>query len=313
MNKNILVVGELNIDIILNDIQGFPTIGHEILAEKMNLTLGSSSAIFASNIATLGVNTFFCGMVGKDNFGEFILEELQRKNVDTTYISESDDYKTGVTIVLNFLQDRANVTHCGAMADLKMEHVPLTQLSNFNHLHLSSYFLQKGIQPEIVSLFKTAKEMGLTTSLDIQWDPGNHWHFPYEECLPFVDIFLPNESEILHLSGEKEIDKALKKIAPFSNTIIVKRGTEGAMAYERGLTIESAAFIHNSFVDAIGAGDSFNAGFIYQFLSGSSLEESLRFASLAGAINTTGAGGTAAFESYECFKQKAGELFNVSL
>ncbi|MEO6290084.1 MAG: carbohydrate kinase family protein, partial [Ginsengibacter sp.] len=61
--KKILVVGELNIDIILDDINGIPVIGHEILADKMNITLGSSSAIFASNIATLGVDTSFCGIV----------------------------------------------------------------------------------------------------------------------------------------------------------------------------------------------------------------------------------------------------------
>ncbi|MDQ6764014.1 MAG: carbohydrate kinase family protein, partial [Bacteroidota bacterium] len=284
--KNILVVGELNIDIIADDINGFPVIGHEILANKLNITLGSSSAIFASNIATLGVNTWFCGVVGKDSFGEFILDELKNKNVDTSYISQSEKYKTGVTIVLNYSQDRANITHCGAMNALDMTCIPLTEFSKCNHLHFSSYFLQKGIQADVVNLFKAAKERGLTTSLDIQWDPNNKWDFPYKDCLPFVDIFLPNESEILMLSGESELNKALEKIGEFANLVVVKLGTRGAIAFEKGTITCSKPFLHNDFIDAIGAGDSFNAGFISKYLSQCSLEESLQFANLAGAINT---------------------------
>ncbi|HEV8082978.1 MAG TPA: sugar kinase [Chitinophagaceae bacterium] len=311
--KNILVVGELNIDIIADHINGFPVIGYEILADKMNITLGSSSAIFASNIATLGVHTSFCGVVGKDSFGEFILDELKNKNVDTSYISQSDKFKTGVTIVLNYSQDRANITHCGAMDALDITCIPVAEFYKFNHLHFSSYFLQKGMRADVVNLFKAAKERGLTTSLDIQWDPNNNWSFPYKDCLPFVDVFLPNESEILMLSGESELNKALEKIREFANLIVVKLGTNGALAFEKGTAISSPSFLHNHFIDAIGAGDSFNAGFISKYLLRCPLEESLQFANLAGAINTTASGGIAAFESQQSFKSKAKKLFNISL
>jgi sugar/nucleoside kinase (ribokinase family) len=151
--KNILVVGELNVDIIADDINGFPSIGLEILAEKMKITLGSSSAIFASNIATLGVQTSFCGVVGKDSFGEFILNELKNKNVDTSYISKSEKFKTGVTIVLNYSQDRANITHCGAMDAMNINCIPVTEFHKFDHLHFSSFFLQKGMRADVVKLF----------------------------------------------------------------------------------------------------------------------------------------------------------------
>ena len=311
--KKILVVGELNMDIILDDINGTPVIGHEILADKMNITLGSSSAIFASNIASLGVDTSFCGVVGKDSFGEFVLKELKNKQINTFYISQSDAHKTGVTVVLNYSQNRANITHCGAMDALDITGIPLAEFSTFNHLHFSSYFLQKGIQADIVHLFRSAKEKGLTTSLDIQWDPNNNWNFPYKDCLPFVDIFLPNESEILMLSGESKLNKAVEKIGEFANLVIVKLGIKGALAFENGTTTFSSACLHQHFVDAIGAGDSFNAGFIYKYLLQCPLEESLRFANLAGAINTTASGGTGAFESAASFKMKAKELFNILL
>ena len=313
MNSSILVVGELNIDIILDDIKGMPVIGREILADKMNTALGSSSAIFAANVASLGIATSFCGLVGKDLFGEFILDELKNKKVDTTYVLRSEKYKTGATIVLNYSQDRANVTHCGAMDALDISCVPVEDFSKFNHLHFSSYFLQKSIQEDIVKLFREAKEQGLTTSLDIQWDPNNTWNFPYQDCLPFVDIFLPNESEIILLSGESNLNKAIEKIGQFANLIVVKLGTKGAVSFEKGTTIFSPPFLHTHFVDAIGAGDSFNAGFISKYLLQRPLEESLEFGNLAGSVNTTASGGTAAFEGTESFKIKAKELFNILL
>ena len=311
--KNILVVGELNIDIIADHINGFPLVGLEILADKMNITLGSSSAIFASNIATLDVHTSFCGVVGKDLFGEFILDELKNKNVDTSYIFQSAKFKTGATIVLNYAQDRANITYCGSMDALDINCIPVAEFHKFDHLHFSSYFLQKGMKADIVNLFRTAKERGLTTSLDIQWDPHNKWDFPYKNCLPFVDVFLPNESEILMLSGESELNKAVEKIREFANLIVVKLGINGALAFEKGTAISSPSFLHNHFIDAIGAGDSFNAGFISKYLLHCPLEESLHFANLAGAINTTASGGIAAFESQQSFKRKVKQLFNISL
>lgn len=311
--KNILVVGELNIDIILDNIRGFPVIGHEILADNMNVTLGSSSAIFACNIATLGLATSFCGMLGNDVFGNFILDELKKKSVDTKYITVSNELKTGATLVLNYSEDRANVTHCGTMEVFNKSNIPLEKLAQYSHLHFSSYFLQKGIQADITELFKTAKNKGLTTSLDLQWDPDNKWDFPYKDCLPHVDYFLPNESELLLLSGENELDRALEKIGEYGNIIIVKRGSKGAVAYEKGKFIYAQPFLHQHFADAIGAGDSFNAGFIAKYLEGCSLEDSLKFANLAGAINTTASGGTTAFSSLETFRNKAKELFNIVL
>jgi sugar/nucleoside kinase (ribokinase family) len=309
----LLVVGELNIDLILNHIQGFPAIGREILADDMNITMGSSSAIFACNTSTLGIPTSFCGRLGQDSFGEIILEEFRKKHVDTRYIQRSEKSQTGITLVLNYLNDRANVTYGGAMNDFSIIDIPVYNLSQFHHLHLSSYFLQKKLQKDIPELFREAKRQGLTTSLDLQWDPEDKWDFPYSEVLPFVDVFLPNESEILRLSGQSELIDAVEKIGAHGNKIIVKRGVEGALYYEKGEMAMYKPFLHNQFVDAIGAGDSFNAGFISQFMKGSTLEKSMQFANLAGAINTTAVGGTAAFTSWSGFQQKAKELFNAEL
>ena len=115
---DVIVVGELNVDLILNQIDKFPVIGKEVLATQMTLTLGSSSAIFASNLKTLGTAVTYIGKLGNDNFGDHIISGLKNKGVDTSKIIISPHYNTGATIVLNFQEDRAMVTYPGAMSYL---------------------------------------------------------------------------------------------------------------------------------------------------------------------------------------------------
>ena len=139
---DVIVVGELNVDIILNRIDRFPEMGKEILAGRLDLTLGSSSAIFASILSSLGSRVAFIGKIGKDEFASTVLDSLQSKMVNTSNIFTSETHNTGATFVLNFDQDRAMVTYPGVMEDLKMEDIDWEFLSTASHLHFSSIFLQ---------------------------------------------------------------------------------------------------------------------------------------------------------------------------
>lgn len=312
-SKKLLVVGELNVDLILNDIKGFPKIGSEIVADSMDFTLGSSSAIMASNISALGVDTCFCGRVGDDDFGEYIIDQLQLKKVNTEFIKKAENYKTGVTVVMNFDQDRANVTYCGAMDALTMDDMPWEDLQDFVHFHLSSYFLQNGIKKDITKIFRKAKEAGLSTSLDLQMDPADQWDFDYKNCLPYVDIFFPNEAEILALTGKDSIGAAIEEIKPYANTIALKLGKKGCRMINDKVDIEAAPFINKNYKDAIGAGDSFNAGFIQKFLEGAPPEMCLKNGNLMGSLNTTCAGGTTAFSSKENIERQTQQILNQQL
>ena len=162
-------------------------------------------------------------------------------------------------------------------------------------------------------LLKIAHENGLTTSLDIQWDPANEWQFPYKACLPYVDYFMPNEAELLALTDTVKLADALDALDACSNTIVVKRGENGALAYNKGTYTKAPPYLHTQFVDAIGAGDSFNAGFISSFLQGKSLHDCLLFGNLTGAINTTAPGGTGAFSDRSSFATTARTIFNIEI
>ncbi len=310
---DVLVVGELNVDLILNALESFPEMGKEKLAGAMTLTLGSSSAIFAANVAALGAKTAFLGMIGKDDFGNLVIRSLEEKGVYTGWIVRSSQHQTGLTVVLNFDNDRAMVTYPGAMAAFCVDDVDFSLFAQARHLHFSSYFLQPGMQSGLKKLFQTARAAGMTTSLDVQWDPAERWNFDAADILPWVDVFLPNEAEVRALTGEPDPVKGGLRLAGSGNLVVVKQGIRGATAIQGETVLHHPGFENNAVVDAIGAGDSFNAGFIFQFLQGKSIDECLSFANLMGAISTTAAGGTGAFTSQEAIQKIARERFGQDL
>jgi len=308
----VIVVGELNVDLILNRIDSFPEMGKEKLAEEMTLTLGSSSAIFASNLSSLGSNVSFLGRIGQDSFGDLVISSLESKGVNTDLVIRSEDLKTGATIILNYDEDRAMVTHAGAMESLILEDITEESLKKAQHLHFSSYFLQPGIKSTLIDVFKMAKRIGLTTSFDAQWDPEEKWDLDLLSMLPSVDVFLPNKQELLHLTQKSSIDEALEYLAPVANTIAVKLGNKGSLVFSDGNKFQRDPFLNTNVIDAIGAGDSFNAGFIHKFIQKYSIDECQDFGNLMGAVSTTAAGGTTAFKDYESVIKIAKDCFGYS-
>lgn len=310
---DVIVIGELNVDIILNEIDSLPIIGKEILAKTMSVTLGSSSAIFASNLSSLGTNVAFIGKIGEDNFAKVVLNSLERKNVDTTHVIRTTSLSTGATIVLAYDQDRANITYPGAMNDLRLQDIDFDFLSTARHMHFSSCFIQPGIRKDLTSLFRKAKELGLTTSLDTQWDPEEKWDLPLKELLPFVDIFLPNIQEFKFLTRSNSIDEGIQSLKNIAHTIVIKNGSNGAILWDGKILHSQPVFKNDRVVDTIGAGDSFNAGFINDFINNKPLEKCLETGALTGAINTTMAGGTDAFENFDTIREIARTRFNYTL
>mgnify|MGYP002377763685 CR=1 FL=1 len=310
---DVIVVGELNVDLILNKIDKFPVIGKEVLADQMTLTLGSSSAIFASNLQTLGTSVTYIGKLGIDDFGDYISSALKNKGVDTKNIIRSSNHNTGATIVLNFQEDRAMVTYPGAMSSLSIQDISDEALLSSKHLHVSSIFLQQGLKPGITKLLKKAKELGLTTSLDPQWDPAEKWDIDLGELLEYVDVFMPNVTELKAIIGTNDFDIAIKSIMHSNKITVVKDGNNGAYLCKGNKMIHQPAFLNADVADSIGAGDSFNAGFIHYYIQDKPEKDCLEFGALIGAVNTTHSGGIGAFESLEQVLQITKSTFNFSI
>jgi sugar/nucleoside kinase (ribokinase family) len=312
--KDILVVGELNMDLILNNVASFPELGKEKIAGDMNLTLGSSSAIFAANAARLGLSVGFCGMIGNDDFGASVINDLRQYGVDTSAVVKSDQYKTGLTAIIRQGDDRAMVTYPGAMDHFSMDDIAGHAFEQARHLHISSIFLQPGVKNDLFSIIEKAKSNGMSVSVDTQWDPDENWDIDLEKLLNTIDFFLPNESEFLALTGAASVEEGLSQIQQYVNhcIVVVKRGTDGASFLEGQHTSTVPAYQNPDPVDAIGAGDSFNAGFIYRFLCGDAIERCVQFGNITGAVSTCRAGGTAAITSLEDVITIAKQNFNIA-
>jgi sugar/nucleoside kinase (ribokinase family) len=287
---DILVAGEINPDLILaGDVA--PEFGQvEKLVDSAMLTIGSSSAIFACGAARLGLKVAFIGICGDDVFGHFMLGEMQKRNVDVSNVIVRPDGQTVLSVILNLDADRAILTHLGLIADLRASDVPDSLLRQSRHLHVASYFLQTKLQPDLPALFQRAHSLGLTTSLDTNYDPSEKW-LGFDRLLSVTDIFLPNKTEALSITKSKDVESASRQLADKSKVVAVKLGADGALTCIGKEIIQSKSISVNV-VDTVGAGDTFDAGFLYGYLNHWPLEKSLRLACVCGAMSTQEAGGT---------------------
>jgi sugar/nucleoside kinase (ribokinase family) len=289
---DLLIPGEINPDLILSgDVE--PQFGQaEKLVESATLAIGSSSVITACGAARLGLKVAFIGVCGDDLFGRFMLEEMQKRGIDTSAVIVDPHRPTGLTVILNKGHDRAMLTYPGTIPALRAEDIPDDLLRQARHLHVASYFLQDGLRPGLPRLFERARALGLTTSLDTNWDPTGTWEGVLD-LLPLVNVFLPNEAEAKALTAAENADEAAARLQVRVETAAIKLGKEGALGISRGQKVRVPS-IPVSVVDTVGAGDTFDAGFLYGYLSGWPLEKSLRLAAICGALSTQAAGGTAA-------------------
>jgi sugar/nucleoside kinase (ribokinase family) len=293
---DITLAGELNLDILLYGLPEDVPLERELLASGCCITLGSSSAITAHNLSVLGSKVGFITRVGRDDFGAMALRRLNAAGVDLSRITESPTLNTGVTMVLPHPESRHILTYPGSMAEMTLEHLNMEYLSSARHFHLSSYFLHRGLIPQIPELFRRIKAAGLTISCDTNDDPEDKWEATFPEALQYVDVLMPNEREACKIARTDNFDVAVRKLAATIPLLVVKMGSKGAIAVCGTERIEGAP-IAVEVVDPLGAGDTFNAGFLHQYVRGADLRTCLDSGNLAAAFSTTGSGGTEAFRN----------------
>ena len=292
-NFDIAVIGELNPDLILTgSVQ--PAFGQvEQVVDDATLTIGSSGAIFACGAARLGLRVAYCGLLGDDQFGHFIIDQLRTHGVDTQGVLVDPAIKTGLSVILSRGDDRAILTHLGSMAALRADQVDQSILASSRHVHVTSFFLQHALRPSLPLLLASARALGATVSMDTNWDPTERWNDGLTEALRHVDVFLPNEKEALAISGATSLERALERLNRRIPTVAVKQGALGASVRQRQAAAHDPGF-QVGVVDTTGAGDSFNAGFLYGYLQGWSLSDSLALGCACGALSTRGVGGVSA-------------------
>src|SRR5579863_601342 len=292
---DVTIAGELNLDLILYGLPEQLLPERELLADQMTLTLGSSSAIVAHNLATLGSRVGFQSRIGDDPLGQIALDRLQQSGVDVSLVRRvPGTTTTGLTVILHHGTWRNILTYAGTIAETSWQDLDLDALADSRHFHLSSYYLQRGLRPRIGELFQFLKAKGLTISLDTNDDPEDRWEGGLKELLRYVDVFLPNEREACKAAGTEDLEEAIKELSALVSLLVVKLGRKGALA-QKGLERFTAAAQEVIAVDPVGAGDSFDAGFLYEYIRGADVPACLASGNRAGALSTTRPGGTEAF------------------
>ena len=291
---DVTIAGELNLDLLFYGLPREMEAERELLASDFFLTLGSSSAILAHNLSVLGTSVGFITRVAGDGLGQLALDFLRRAHVDLSKVAEAPGTASGLTVLLIHSHDRHIVTFPGTIVALSRHDLDVDYLTDARHFHLSSLYLQRGLIPDLPGLFRQLKQAGLGISLDTNDDPDDQWHGVLDRLLPYVDVLLPNERELYKLSGMADFDTAVRHMSSRVPLLVVKRGAQGALACRGGEQVTTAA-LPVEVVDSVGAGDSFNAGFLHAYLRGEDLANCLLWGNAAGALSTQGKGGIEAF------------------
>jgi sugar/nucleoside kinase (ribokinase family) len=237
----------------------------------------------------------FQSRIGDDPLGQIALERLQQCGVDISRVRRiASATTTGLTVILHQESWRNILTYAGTIAELSWDDLDLNYLADSRHFHLSSYYLQRGLRSRVPELFQHLKSAGLAISLDTNDDPDDQWQGGLHDVLRYVDVFLPNEREARKAAGTEDLENAIRKLSELVPLVVVKLGREGAMAQRGSERFLSPAQTVVA-VDTVGAGDSFDAGFLHQYVRGADLPTCLASGNLAGALSTTRPGGTEAF------------------
>jgi sugar/nucleoside kinase (ribokinase family) len=292
---DVYAIGELNADLVLAGLNAVPPLGQEYLCQTSALLLGSSTAICACVLASLGLKTGFVGALGRDAFGAVCQDTLERYGVDMTYVRRDAALRTGLTVCLSVGGDRAMVTHLGDTINcLTAADIPAAVSETARHVHLGSFFLNQKLVAGLPVRLKKLRAKGLTVSLDAGFQETADWDGGLFRVLPFVDLFFPNQLEVCCIGGARDVLLAARRVHAKmqGGTLVVKLGADGALVLGKDGSVLRREAYPAAVVDTTGAGDSFNAGFLYAWLDGKPLADCLCYGNAAGAVSVGRMGGT---------------------
>ncbi|MEU8825653.1 carbohydrate kinase family protein [Streptomyces sp. NPDC048636] len=301
---DLLVVGDANPDVIIGPLTAPLAFDQrEQLADRGTMTLGGSAAIAACGAARLGLRVAFAGRVGDDDAGHYVRDRLAARGVDVDALQIDGGLPTPLTVSVTRHDDRAIVTAPGTLPAVSEADVPERLLASARHVHAASFFLMPQLAAGLPGLFRTAREAGATTSLDTNDDPSGRWdRSTLAGVLEQTDVLLPNAYEACRLAGTtigaEHVAEAARALAGRGRLVVVKNGASGALCHD-GTVLHTTAGIRVEPYDTVGAGDSFDAGFLSAWLNGHPPASALGVAAVCGALSTRRPGGTDAQPTWD--------------
>ena len=291
------VIGELFADEVFSEFGALPKLGEERFARKFGREVGGGAAITACGLAKLGVPVQVFGVVGWAD-GSWLKERLASFGVDCSGVEFEDDEPTGVSVSASTREDRAFLTYYGAnshLSALLRRADTARALASCRHVHFACAPEAAEDSPLLAMLRRGRSTISIDVQSHVSWltQPEN------VKILRQCDIFFPNEKEACWVSSEVEPTDILFRLREMGiRGVGLKLGGKGAALLWRGRQFLADPFPVES-LDTTGAGDCFNAGFIFALLRGCTPARCLRVANICGALSTRALGGIAASPTLE--------------
>ena len=270
------------------------SIDKETVGEQYETVPGGSALIFSSVAASLGLEPLFIGKIGKDITGKMLKKLLSRRGVSTSLV-ESSGVQTNIG--LNFIgADGSSVMATVGSANQSMsarevETQITREISSIEYIYFGGSLKLKFLLPRLKSIAQKAKKLGVKIILDHGRVTNKNTAADLKiirELVPLVDIYLPSRDEFLKVWNAPTIETSIKKVAKISAAkIVVKDSQRGAVSVDNGKFFRVPAFdvkVQNT----VGAGDSFNAGFLKAQEMNLDHRESIHFASASAAVKISG-------------------------
>ena len=291
---DVFVYGDVNIDLVVPGVESLPPFGSEVDVPTMETFVGGGAALFTLGLAKLGLTPVFQGSIGKDMYGEYIRGLFRELGVDDTLLLDSDTKKTGISISFTTQKDRCFLTYRGTNEGISLKHMDPSRVPQARHVHVTGY---EGLSnhAEYLDVLQKIHAMGnVTVSFDVGWDTTGVWYEGIFDLLPMIDVLFMNETECLHYTRCETIEEGARKLAEKAGMAVIKLGKKGALAVKDGEVFKAPTY-KVTVKDTTGAGDSFNAGFIYGYLRGMTMDECLKRGNGCGSLSATMLGGNTGF------------------
>lgn len=294
MTYDVLVYGPIFCDLIFTDLPEMPSLGTEIFAGNFTIAVGGS-AIVAAGLHRLGANVGLIADLGNDPMSRLVAQLLDDLGIDRTLMRQHDHPLPQITVALSFPEDRAFVTRFERPA-APIDLAPILRDHRAKHLHIGS-FLGAFDAPDAPALSHAA---GMTISMDPGWDEAALRDPRLEKMVREIDYFLPSRSELCFMMQEPDAEQALDRVAGLMQrgAVVMKDGSRGAVARSQSRTFSATPPTVDP-IDTTGAGDAFDAGFIYGLVKGHDLATSITYGTVCGALTTTVVGGAAGTPTLE--------------
>jgi sugar/nucleoside kinase (ribokinase family) len=284
---DVICTGILVADIFSSPLRELPREGMLTLVDRIYPATGGCAANTGVCLVKLGGRVGLVGKVGDDIFGQFVVRDMSEQGLDVSGITVSSDLPTSNTIILPVIdEDRRFIHVVGANADLGYDDIDLDKVISSRALYVGGFLLQPNLdQKAVARLFRFAKESGLITALDtiVPDDFQSSLEDALAEALPYTDVFLPNVDEAALLTGTDDPVEQGKIFRDFGcETVVITMGERGTVVTGTEQTLYAPSYPIDV-VDPSGAGDAFDAGFLWGMLQGWDVHKTLVFASAMGA------------------------------